>query len=33
MLRESDNGSPSVLKFAIENQLSQPSLLVDSVEV
>jgi hypothetical protein len=32
-LRENDNGSPSMSRFALENQQSQPSLLVESVEV
>jgi hypothetical protein len=32
-LRENDDGSPSMSRSALENQQSQPSLLVESVEV
>jgi hypothetical protein len=32
-LRENDNGSPSMSRSALENHQSQPSLLVESVEV
>jgi hypothetical protein len=32
-LRECEDGSPSVSKFALENQFSHPSHLMDSLEV